>query len=305
MKLCLKNFDFASTKSLPLCERFIISRIHQVTMEMTLALEQLRFGDAGAIIHNFLWNEFADWYLETSKVRMRSGDANSVQVTRETLLYVWDTSLKLLHPFMPFLTETLWQLMSHEGDSIMISSWPLLEGQEHPHVDATAIREFRQFQSLVGAVRNARTAHNLELNKKSGFILKAPEAFCVRMMEEVDVFCMLARVEKKNFSIISHNSDILESDAYVHVVADEGVEGFIPLEGLVNVEKETLRLKKQRDGLMKTVTALECRLTNKVFTERAPEPVVQEVRENVVNIREQLRLLNASLEKLNLNVSKM
>ena len=121
-------------RELALPERYIVSSCHQLVERVTLLLENYDFGDAGRQIYEFLWDEFADWYIEISKTRMREGmDAVAAMRARRVLVYVWDSCLRLLHPFMPFLTETLWQLLPHEGDSLMISNWPKMV---HVHTSA-------------------------------------------------------------------------------------------------------------------------------------------------------------------------
>jgi valyl-tRNA synthetase len=109
-------------RTLPLPERYIVSACHQLIDRVTLSLENYDFGDAGRQIYEFLWDEYADWYIEISKTRMRT-PALALQA-RRTLVYVWDSCLRLLHPFMPFLTEVLWQQLPHRGDSLMIANWP-------------------------------------------------------------------------------------------------------------------------------------------------------------------------------------
>jgi valyl-tRNA synthetase len=267
---------------------------------MTSALDELRFGEASSLIYNFLWGEFADWYLEISKARLRSEDPNIVRTTREVLLYVWDTSLKLLHPFMPYLTETLWQLLPQEGNSIMISEWPLLEDETDPHVDLVAIKTFSQFQSLVSAVRTARTENGVDVSKKIGFTLKASDTFCAQITAEVDVFCQLARVDKERFNTISMSNIVENSKSHIHIVVEEAIEGFIPLAGLVDSEKEVLRLEKQRQKLLKDLLLCEGRMSNKAFIERAPDSIVHEERQNLSRLKKQLSLVEACICKLKL-----
>lgn len=108
--------------ALPLPERYVVSACHQLVEQVTAALEGYEFGDAGRQIQEFLWDEFADWFIEVSKTRMR--DPAAAARTRRVLVYVWDRCLRLLHPFMPFLTEALWQQIPHRGASVMVADWP-------------------------------------------------------------------------------------------------------------------------------------------------------------------------------------
>jgi valyl-tRNA synthetase len=117
-----KSMSIEEIKALALPEQYIVSACHQLIERVTSALEAYDFGDAGRQIYEFLWDEYADWYLEISKTRMK--DPVSAAVARKVLLYVWDRCLRLLHPFMPFLTEALWQQLPQKSQSIMITDWP-------------------------------------------------------------------------------------------------------------------------------------------------------------------------------------
>lgn len=132
---------------------------------MTRAIEEFDFNAAATLMYEFLWDELADWYVEVSKTRAR--DPVAAAQMRRVLVYVWDTSMRLLHPFMPFLTETLWQQLPHQGESIMISSWPQMQSAEDDSeqllpVDDAAIAAFGRLQMLVRAIRNVRAEYNAE-----------------------------------------------------------------------------------------------------------------------------------------------
>merc|ERR1719201_613474 len=133
--------------ALPLPERWVVSRVHGLVSEVTAQLEAYDFGPAGMSIYSFLWDEYADWYLEISKRRIASGDPQAATQARRTLVYVLDSCLRLLHPFMPFVTEELWQRLPHSGDSLMVAQWPQREGETLP-VDAAAVSQFGTMQSL-------------------------------------------------------------------------------------------------------------------------------------------------------------
>ena len=126
--------------------------MHTLTANVTAQLDAYDFGPAGTSIYSFLWDEYADWYIEISKRRIAGGDPAAAAQARRTLVYVLDACLRLLHPFMPFITEEIWQRLPHQGDSLMIAPWPQLEEQELP-VDSAAVAQFEAMQGLVRALR--------------------------------------------------------------------------------------------------------------------------------------------------------
>lgn len=143
-----KPVDAAELETLALPERYIISRCHRLAASVTENLDDFVMGAAGSAIARFLWDEFADWYIEISKTRLQGSDVDAAAAAdaRRTLVYVLDTSLRLLHPFMPYITETLWQRLPHDGDSIMTAQWPQMAGSPALAVDDSAVDLFTVFQ---------------------------------------------------------------------------------------------------------------------------------------------------------------
>ncbi len=280
---------------LPLPERFIVSRCHSVVHAVTVALEELRFAEAGSLVHDFLWDEFADWYIEASKVRMRSGDADTERTTRRVLVYVWDRCLRLLHPFMPFLTETLWQLIPHAGDSIMVAEWPTNNGDADLPQDHEAVKLFQRMQLLVVALRNVRSEYNLSASRKTGLVLRGMPDFLSFIQAEADIFCMLARVDREALRFVVLGTAEENVMSHLHVIVDESLDAFVPQDGLVDVVKETARLVRQRDKLIKELSAAELRANNPAFAAKAPPAVVLEARAISTDIREKLAAVQAGL----------
>ena len=148
-------------------------------------------------MRSFLWDEYADWYIEVSKRRIAGDDPAAAAQARRTLVYVLDSCLRLLHPFMPFITEELWQRLPHKGDSLMVAAWPQLADQELP-VDAEAIVQFEAVQGLVRAVRNARAEYRVEPGKKvtATFAAGGVAAELMGVLEtELDAIATLAKIE--------------------------------------------------------------------------------------------------------------
>jgi valyl-tRNA synthetase len=291
-------------KSLPLPERFIISKTHQLIEKVSSDLENFRFGEAGRHIYDFLWDDLADWYIETSKSHIKSQDTTLRASSVKTLVYVWDNCLRLLHPFMPYITETLWQNIPHDGEALMIASWPTLQCNGELFVDHDAIRDFEKFKKVVGSLRNARAEYNVDPGRKIGAIVKAPASFLDHIQRELKSFLMLARLDEQGiqFLVSDRNDDKLkppsEMGPFVHLIVDEEVEVFIPQSGLIDIVKEKIRLNKQREKLKKDILALESRLANKNYVDKAPPHVIKEAQEKLEDLTQQKAVVENSLNEL-------
>eukprot|EP00598_Pedospumella_elongata_P003041 CAMPEP_0184984386 /NCGR_PEP_ID=MMETSP1098-20130426/13368_1 /TAXON_ID=89044 /ORGANISM="Spumella elongata, Strain CCAP 955/1" /LENGTH=935 /DNA_ID=CAMNT_0027508357 /DNA_START=347 /DNA_END=3154 /DNA_ORIENTATION=- len=325
----------AELTSLPVPERFIVSRCHEVATRVTESLEAHGFGESGRLVHDFLWDEFADWYVEASKVRMRSPGPNASaeetaryhlqqRQTRRVLVYVWDTCMRLLHPFMPYLTETLWQLIPHDGESIMLADWPQMQvissaGEEGDASDAVGVesklvldveatKNFGTLQALVHSIRNARAEYNVDAGKKIPCILRLQRPAVHSLMQnERGILALLGRVDDTQLQILPVSSsstgndipEVVAAGPCVHLVVEEGVEVYLPQAGLIDTVKEKLRLGKQAEKLRKAVEGMQTRLQSAGFVDRAPAHLVEEARNNLRDLQEQLATVEKSLEALN------
>lgn len=319
----------AELSTLAVPERFIVSRCHEVVAKVTHSLENYNFGESGRLVHDFLWDEFADWYVEASKTRMRSPgpDASPEALqqfllqqrqSRRVLVYVWDTCMRLLHPFMPYLTETLWQLIPHDGESIMLADWPQMQPADDASLsgadsetvlalDAQATKDFGTLQALVHSVRNARAEYNVDAGRKIPSIVRLQRPAMLSLVQaERGMLALLGRLDDAQLRILPGSSDVLGKDtpevvaagACVHLVVEDGVEVYLPQSGLVDVEKERLRLGKQAEKLRKAMEGIQSRLQSAGFVDRAPAHLVAETRGNLRDLEEQLRVVQQSLDAL-------
>eukprot|EP01038_Epipyxis_sp_PR26KG_P009137 gene9137-12323_t len=288
-------------------ERYIISRCHELVNQVTISLDNLNFNDAGKSIFDFLWDEYADWYIEASKSRTKlntqiENDKILKKQTLKVLVYVWDTCLRLLHPFMPFLTETLWQLIPHQGQSLMISFWPSNEEELSTsnglYIDYNAMKLFENMQKLVKSIRNIRSEYNTDPNKKlNKMILKlSNHDFKSFILNEKSIFCQLGRVDYDTLEIYD-NQDI--SIGYIHLIVQDGIEAYIPQAGLIDIIKEKLRLSKQSEKLHKDIIILTNRLEAPGFSDKAPPAVVADAQMKLNDMKIQLEVVNKSLADLN------
>jgi len=294
----------AEMAALPLPERWVVSRCHALVNDVTAQLLAYDFGPAGQSIYSFLWDEYADWYIEISKGRIASGDAAEAQQTRRVLVYVLDTCLRLLHPYMPFITEELWQRLPHEGPALMISSWPQVDDQALPR-DLEAEGRFSSVQSLVRAVRNARAEYRVEGSKKVAASVVATDALVDALQQEALAVATLARVDPDELRIHAREaaaggvSEIgVDEASSVRLVVEEGLEAYVPLATLIDPVKERARLSKQKKKLDADIGKLAARLGSEGFTGKAPPELVAKARSELADMEQQLAAVESSLEAL-------
>jgi valyl-tRNA synthetase len=270
---------------MPLAERWIVSRIHQLTEEITRHMEGFSFGEAGRSLYSFIWAEFADWYVEAAKTRLYGEDETAKKRTQQVLLYVLERTLRLLHPYMPFITETIWQNLPIEKptESIMIAQWP-----EAGPVDTAAIAQWEAIQELIRATRNARQAYEVEPARKIAATIVA-ERGAEALRESREIIALLARVDEAELVIEDSLAQPPENAA--HIVVADGLEAYLPLAGMLDLDKERERLAKHVAETQAEVTRLEARLANRGFTDKAPPSIVQGARDQLAAAQERLERL--------------
>jgi len=299
----------AELGELRLAERWAISQCHQMVDGVREALEKYNFGEAGRLVYVSLWDNYADWYIEASKTRLQGGqaerDPKSAQESRRALVYVLDLTLRALHPYMPFITEILWQQLPRAAgqEALMVASWPEVEGGKLP-VDNEAIKGFESLQSLVRLVRNARAEYNVELGKKipATIAVSNPEMQSI-VSEEAAVVCSLAKIDPEAFSIetVSSSGEVpaaLANEKTVHIVVAEGLEAWLPLSGMVDPKKELARLTKQLTKIQREADGLAKRVDSPGFLSKAPPELVEETRGQLQDKRDQMALIQKSLDEL-------
>ena len=217
---------------------------------------------------------------------------------RRTLVYVLDTCLRLLHPFMPFITEELWQRLPHEGDSLMVAPWPQEDEAELP-VDEASIGQFESFQALVRSMRNARAEYRVDPGKKIAANVVASAELTDVLAAEADALAFLARVEPSALSVLSASAAPAEAEGgVVRLVVQEGLEAYLPLSEMVDADKERKRLGKQQASLEAGIEKLEKRLSGPGFADKAPEAVVAKARGELDEQKEKLVGVLAALAQL-------
>lgn len=283
--------------SLPMPERHIVSKVHLLVASVTSGLEAYNMGDAGRLIYEFLWDEYADWYLEASKTRMSDRSSIEAKTARRVLVYVFDSCLRLLHPFMPFVTEALWQQLPHIGDALITAPWPQ-EGSTPLVTDETATARFESLQALVRGIREARAEYKVEPAKKiSAQVLVADSSLRSDFISEKAALALLARLDPKQLTV-TEPVEMDQSTRSVHCVIQDGLEAYLPMSGMVDATKERARLIKQAEKIRKDLDGLNNRLNAKGFVDKASPAVVEATRAQAQEMQDKLNSVLASAEAL-------
>ncbi|KAL1092995.1 hypothetical protein V6Z11_D06G000500, partial [Gossypium hirsutum] len=270
---------------LPLPECWVVSKLHMLIDAVTESYNKYFFGDVGREIYDFFWGDFADRYIEASKARIyHSGDDSVALVTQTVLLYVFNNILKLLHPFMPFVTEELWQALPNRKEALIISSWPQTSLPRSTHL----VKRFENLQAVTRAIRNARAEYSVEPAKRITASIVGSEEVIQYISEEKEVLALLSKLDLDNI----HFADSPPEDAKqsVHLTASEGVEAYLPLADMVDISAEVQRLTKRLSKMQTEYEGLKARLNSPKFIEKAPKDAVRGVQEKAAEAEQKINL---------------
>jgi len=265
----VKGFDPASAKQT--INRWIAGESDRALASVTEALEAYRFNDAAGAIYSFIWHVFCDWYLELSKPILTGSDLAAAAETRAVTSWVLDRALKLLHPFMPFVTEELWKKLAGEGarreNLLILAPWPKHQGLENADADA----EIGWMIRLISEVRSVRSEMNVPAGARVPLVISgASDEKRAQAKRHEETILRLARIETISFGKAPPGA--------VHIVLDEATLA-LPLAGIIDVAAESKRLKREIDKVGSEIRQLDAKLANEKFVARAPEHVVEEQRE--------------------------
>ena len=274
-------------------DKWILSRLNNVIKEVTDNMEKYELGIAVQKIYDFLWDELCDWYIEIAKVRLWKAeeDPKAANEALWTLRTALTQGLKLLHPFMPFITEEIYCTLLPEEESIMISDWPVYKDEWNSPEAELAIGSF---QEVVRGIRNTRTSMNVPQNRKTHLIIVGKDAAICQMYEN----------SKKSFANLAFAKEIhvqqdktgIGEDAVSVVVSNAVV--YMPLEDLVDKEKELERLTKEQERLTKEIARCEGMLNNPNFVNKAPAAKVDAEKEKLAKYKEMKDKVETQLEQL-------
>lgn len=288
--------DFRGNFTLP--DRWILSRYSNVAAEVQRLLERFDLGMAAQVLYDFVWNEYCDWYIEMAKPRLRSSDASERRTVQAVLRHVLQGTLELLHPFIPFITEEIWQKLpgnscSGNGNgsgSIMIAPWPQPDASL---IDSEAEKEIGALMDIIRAIRNVRAEMNVAPAKKVEVIFQA-DAEKGRLIDDnrilLQTLAGLAAI-----TVIPENASKPEKAA---AAVAGGVSVFLPLAGMIDLNKEIERLEKEYQQMHNLCEGLNAKLSNAAFLAKAPVEVVNKEREKLEGYREKALKLKERLEAL-------
>ena len=272
-------------KDLAIEDKWILSKVNTLAKEVTDNLERFELGIAVAKLYDFIWDVFCDWYIEIAKIRLQSGEG--ADTAKAVLVYVLTDILKLLHPFMPFITEEIYQAIPHDTESIMISRWP----EYDPTLSfADEEAQMEKIMDAIRAIRNRRAEMNIPPSKKSKVYVETVFS---------DVFAVGSEFIKR----LAYASDVEIADAFgdlgntVTIVTNDA-KIYIPLGDLVDFEAEAKRLQKELAAAEEKLAFINKKLDNPGFVNKAPEKVVQQNLDEAAKLTEKIANLRSSLENL-------
>ena len=275
---------------LALEDKWILSSFNNVVKEVTSNIDKFELGIAVSKLYDFIWDVLCDWYIEICKIRLSSDDEKLKNNARAVLVYVLSNTLKLLHPFMPFITEEIWQTLPHDGESIMISQWPVYSDELHfPNEEA----EMEKIMAAVKAVRNRRAEMNVPPSRKAHITVVSSNA---KLYSDGEKF--FVRLASASSLEASESEAGLSLDGTVSIVTEDA-KIFLPLAELVDLAAEKKRLEKELADVEKKLMQINAKLSNEGFLAKAPAAVIEEQRANGIKLTEKAKLLKESIDKLN------
>ncbi|WP_338470415.1 valine--tRNA ligase [Niallia sp. XMNu-256] len=283
-----EEIDLTGEKSV--ADKWILTRLNETIEHVTRLSDRYEFGEVGRVLYNFIWDDFCDWYIEMAKLPLYGEDEAAKKTTRSILAYVLDNIMRLMHPFMPFITEEIWQNLPHEGESITVAKWPVVDNSL---TDVKAAEEMKLLVEIIRSVRNSRAEVNTPLSKKIKMIVKAKDQNVLATLEKNKAY--LERFCNPEELVLSTEVAIPDK-AMTSIVT--GAEIILPLEGLINLDEEIARLEKELDKLNKEVERVQKKLSNEGFVKKAPEKVIEEERAKEKDYTEKRAAVQERLNEL-------
>ncbi len=274
-------------QALAIEDKWILSQYNTLVSGVTDSLEKFELGMAVQKLYDFIWDVFCDWYIEIAKIRLNGDDEEQKATVRAVLVYVMSNTLKLLHPFMPFITEEIWQTLPHTGESIMISDWPKADSALN---FAAEEAEMSRIMTAIKAVRNRRAEMNVAPSKKAKIFIET--AYADTFLKGTVFFKRLASASE--VEVAAHFDDM---DSAVSIIT-ESARLYIPMDELVDFKAELARLNKEKAGVQKELDFVNNKLNNENFVNKAPAAVVEGQRQAKAQLEEKMALILESIEKI-------
>ncbi|MCK5514840.1 MAG: class I tRNA ligase family protein, partial [Deltaproteobacteria bacterium] len=277
----------SSTVSSSLVDKWILSRLHRLIREVEETLRDYKFNELAHLIYHFIWHEFCDWYLEMAKQNLYGQDESLKQSSRSVLQKVLTGVLRITHPFMPFVTEEIWQRLPDTEGSIMVAEFPVASDFIF---DEEALKEMELVKGVITGVRNIRGEMNIPPSKQVNILMEIPDRGDRDIIRRnIGHIQNLARVDSASAEAV-----VAKPEASATAVFGEN-QVHVILEGLLDFKEEKERLRKQIKAIEKEMAVANKKLNNKQFLEKAPTQIVEEVREKVGSLGNKLEKLNQNL----------
>ncbi len=287
MNLTIDKLELPETLSLE--DKWIVSKYNDLVKAVTENIDKYELGIAVQKLYDFIWDNFCDWYIEIVKPRLQNKDDKAAnESAQKVLCYVLSGTMQLLHPFMPFITETIWQALPHDGPSVMVSKWP--EYREELHF-AKEAEQVETMMDTIRAIRTRRAEMNVPPSKRAQVILLTNE----REAYEAGTLFFGKLAYASEIEFVDKTPE--NADSMVSVVT-KGATVYMPMGELIDFEKERARLEKEKAKVQKDIDFVMKKLNNPGFVAKAPEAVVAQEREKVAKYQELMDKLNASLAAL-------
>ncbi|NQX69556.1 valine--tRNA ligase [Paenibacillus alba] len=282
--------DIDLTGQLGTADRWILHRLNETVREVTRLIDSYEFGETGRVLYNFIWDDLCDWYIEFSKLSLYGADAAAKKQTQSVLAYVLDQTQRLIHPFMPFISEEIWQHLPHEGETITLAAWP----QENAAFESPdAVREMELLMDAIRSVRNIRAEVNVPMSKKVELLVKPATSESLSILrnneEYLKRFC--------NTSLLQIDADMAAPEKAMTSIIT-GAELFLPLAGLIDIAQELARLDKELQSLHGEVERIEKKLGNEGFVAKAPAKVIEEEKAKLADYADKRDKVIARLAEL-------
>lgn len=286
--LTFEQIDLTGEKSL--ADKWILTRLQTTIDDVTRLSDKYEFGEAGRILYHFIWEDFCNWYIEMAKLPLNGEDEAAKQTTRSILAYTLDRIMRLMHPFMPFITEEIWQHLPHEGETITRAAWPTRDASlDFPE----AVPAFEAVQNVIRSVRNIRAEVNAPMSKQIQLFISTNDA---RVQD--DLASNSSYLQKfTNASELRIEEQMPAPEKAMSAIVT-GAELFIPLADLINIEEEIARLNKELVKYTKEVERVEKKLNNPGFVGKAPAHVIDEEKAKALDYTEKRQAVEARINEL-------
>ncbi len=272
-------------KELALEDKWVVSLFNNLVKEVTANLDKYELGIAASKLYDFIWDIFCDWYIELAKIRLQQGGEKAEQV-KAVLVYVMSETLKLLHPFMPFITEEIWLTLPHDGETIMKAPWPVFKEELTFSEDE---KKMELIMETIRAIRNRRSEMNVPPSRKAHVYIATDKK---ELFETGAVF--MQRLASASDVTVGSSFEIPGS---VNIVTS-AAKAYIPMGDLVDFEAERKRLNKEKDGAQKKLAQINGKLSNPGFLSKAPENVIEAQKAERDKINERIKMIDESLASL-------